>query len=277
MMKLFAGTFLLILGAFSGADALAASERLSFDPSSCWRDSDGKIIVRLTSGMAFAFEPTFVSDIVGWTPVVTPDLPPVGCPGNPLVFGGITYSSKSLMENALGALDFPAPERMSLLGHTEPGINLQKLNLRLFDSIIARFGVEHCEVLPENLEVCRACTRAEGSVNQCRNDAEGGLSWPKAVGYDRIPSFYRALPETYFEHDGLPFAGKCSWPVGKDQPRKCEFRYQIEDGVSVMYKINDFDVPEAEFISYDRHIRNLILSARAPQFDASPEEMERPQ
>ena len=64
-----------------------------------------------------------------------------------------------------------------------------------------------------------------------------------------MPALYRALPGAYFEHDGLPFAGRCNWPFGNlpDVPRWCEFSYWIEEGVSVMYKISDFMVPETEF------------------------------
>jgi len=272
--KFFAGTILLMLSAFTGAIALAASERGSFDPDTCWQDSGRKIIVRLTSGKAFAFEPLLLSVRVGKDAVVGPDLPPEGCPGNPLVFGGISFFSKSYMEEALGGLDFTAPERLEIFGHAGP-VGSQRVSLKLFDYFIKLYGVEHCSVLPGNLEVCRACTHAEGTADQCSTGASENSSRPKVVGYERVAARYRALPGMYFEYDGLPFAGECTWPVWKDRPRKCKFHYQLEDGLSVAYTINDFDVPETEFISYDRHIRNLILSTRAPQYDLSPKEMER--
>ena len=252
--------------------------RESFDAGACWQDSGGKIIIRLMSGKAFAFEPTNFTVRVSWDPVTGPDLPPEGCPGNPLVVRQISFPHWDDWPVSEAAVDRPTNrlERLMVAGHEGP-IHAQRGDLRRF--VIRRnqtTGV-HCEVLPGQLEVCRACTPVEGAAEPCRNRWAGveGSTQPKTVGYDRVPASYRALPGAYFEHDGLPFAPWCTWPVLEDTPRWCQASYGLEDGISVHYKINDWKVPETEFIAFDRKLRAKILSARAPEFDATPEEMER--
>lgn len=269
----------LVLALLAAATALAsaphafAQERGTFDPESCWQDSGGKIIVRLISGKAFAFEPTYFTVRVRWDPVTGPDLPPEGCPGNPLVARQISFPNWPDWPVSEAAVDRPTNslERLRIFGHGGP-IHLQRSAIRLFKIYKNRNDGEHCEILPGQLEVCRSCTRVSGTSDQCRSGWAGvvGTTQPQVVGYDRVPARYRALPGTYFEHGGLPFAGKCTWPVLSDTPRWCEFRYWLEDGVSVSYKINDWKVPETEFIAYDRKIRVMIQAARAPQYDVFP-------
>jgi len=249
------------------------SERGTFDPESCWQDNGGKIIVRLISGLAFAFEPQFFSIRVSWDPVTGPDLPPEGCPGNPLVARSIGFPNWPdwpVSEAALEKKTLPL-ERFAIYGHGGP-IRIQKSDQRIFDWTKRRHG--QCEVLSGVLEVCRVCDPASDAPRRCVN-YRSLRKPPGTVDYSRVPASYRALAGAYFEHDGLPFAGYCRRPNFSDTPRWCEFRYAIQDGLVVKYKINDWKVPETEFIAFDRKIRKRVLAARAPQFDATPEEMER--
>lgn len=250
-----------------------AADRGTFDPDTCWQDSGGKIIVRLISGKAFAFEPTYFAIRVKWDPVEGPDLPPEGCPGNPLVARSIEFPSLATAEIALGDPTFPAPERLRIYGHYGP-VNLQKSYIRLLGAFRRQYGREHCEILPDELLVCRACSAVPGHPGTCFLQA--GQFTPPTGGYDRVPAKYQALPGTYFEHDGLPFAGECSQPIAfrGDKPRECSFGYALEDGISVSYRVLDWKVPETTFIAYDRRIRELVVSRRAPEYDATPEEME---
>ena len=256
--------------------AAAETTRGTFDPDTCWQDNGGKIIIRLISGVAFAFEPVFFSARVGWGPIVGPDLPPEGCPGNLLVVNSIGFPNWPDWPVAEGALKHETNqlERLGIFGHEGP-LHIQRGALRLFENLIKQYGTEHCEMLPSQLEVCRACSSVQGKTQLCNDRWKDEANQPKIVGYDRVPARYHALPGAYFEHNGIPFVGGCTWPVWIDTPRWCQFRYQIEDGLTVSYKINDWKVPETEFIAFDRKIREMTLAARAPEYDATPEEMER--
>ncbi|MEM9423007.1 MAG: hypothetical protein AAF986_11020, partial [Pseudomonadota bacterium] len=157
--------------------------------------------------------------------------------------------------------------RLRLFGHDGP-MSSQKSAIRLLEKCRKQYGTQHCEILPGKLEVCRACTTAPGETDKCLSGAAAGRPMPQVVGYGLRGARYRALPGEYFEFDGLPFAGKCTLlSVLPHIPRTCEFDYQMEDGLSVMCRIYDDAVPETEFIAYDRHIRALISSARAPAYD----------
>jgi len=86
-----------------------ASETQSFDPDGCWEENDGKIVIRLISGLAFAFEPTSFHLRTRGGPITDPDLPPEGCPGNWLVAKSDSVPHPAIAARELGDAAPPPP------------------------------------------------------------------------------------------------------------------------------------------------------------------------
>ncbi len=236
---------ILAIGGGASADAPVC-------PENTGGDTGGKVLVRLVSGLAFWFDGSGYMLRGSPLPSDDPNLPPEGCPGNPIITRGISfpYRYNALLEDRR-APRFPEgrPDLLQIFGHDGP-VNIQRGDLKLFDHFKAE-GAE-CEVLSDVLEVCRIVSR----------------SLPRR----RWNALYRALPGAYFEHEGLPFAGKCIRSGGGDElgSRICEFDYMLMDGLSVCYRIDDRKIPEDQFIAFDRELRRQILAARAPEHDVRP-------
>lgn len=234
----------------------------------CDIDIGDDIIVRLvgvnapveSAGIAFRLTtPAFWVRYPKEPPTGQP-LPPLGCPGNPVVAESLGFPFQPV---GVAGIPNATVERLALYGHDGP-VGIQRNNLKLLEYLRRRHGPNVCNIIGGVLEACRSCSNATSPSSDCPTGHEV---------YKRfeVPAAYRALPGTYVEHEGLPFAGDCSWPRSvfptQTVGRPCEFRYQLEHGPSVAYRIDDALIPEEAFIAFDREVRRQILAARMPLYD----------
>ncbi|MEL6220908.1 MAG: hypothetical protein AAFR79_21060, partial [Pseudomonadota bacterium] len=196
-----------------------------------------------------------------------PSLPPLGCPGNPIVALsiGFPFRPASPAEVAEGA---PAlwPYKMWISGGEGP-VNGQKGDIQIKDDFARAYGA--CDTTEERVEFCRSCPEAEGQPGHCKLYGEDS----KAVPRSEVPAYFAALPGAYNEMDGIPFAGHCSWSDGslsvgaRAKGRPCEIRYKLMDGLTVFYSFDDARLPENRFLAFDRLVRKRVLATRAPEYD----------
>lgn len=258
----------LLLCALPGLGA--ASE---FDSSKCDVDLGGDMIVRLGSetnltiespGLAFRFPAGLYWRALPAEPSDDPSLPPLGCPGNPIVALsiGFPFRPASPAEVAEGA---PAlwPYTIIISGG-EGRVEIQKNNIQIKDDFARLYGA--CDMTEERVEFCRSCPEAEGQPGHCKIDG-------KWVPQSTVPAYFAALPGSYDEMDGIPFAGRCSWSDGflsvgaRAKGRPCEIRYKLMEGLTVFYSFDDARLPENRFLAFDRLVRKRVLATRAPEYD----------
>ncbi|PIE08475.1 MAG: hypothetical protein CSA74_01910 [Rhodobacterales bacterium] len=237
----------------------------SFDPTICPGDHQGKLLVRLESGLAFRIQPHgFLLGRIAPEPA-GPGLPPWGCPGNPVVTShfSLAYRYEALLENKRNPQTPEGLGRPSLLRIIagDGPVHMQESNLVLFHYSKDQFN--SCEITNEGLEICRSCKVVDGRCLRA-GSTEPGPNRPTAM-------YGRALPGVYEEHNGLPFIIHCYTDDRPDVPyptnKWCEVRYKLMDGLSVSYRITDRKVSEDSYIAFDQEVRRQILAARAPEFD----------
>lgn len=224
----------------------------SFDPTVCHSDANGKVTVRLSSGLAFQFPPNnFLVRHYAPSSVEDPT-EPYGCPTNPVVVDGIAfpYLYNDLLAQKQG---HPStgnafrPALLQIFGHSGP-VNIQKGDLKNFQRKAGRAKKHECGSIGEILNYCRTGLGLD----------KNGHLWPTT---------YAAEPGAYHEYAGLPLAGRCRSANKSNGSRWCEFHYQMEAGLSVMWRVFTHRVPESEFLDLDRSIRSQIQSARRPELD----------
>ena len=114
-------TLFMLIEATGGAFA----QTNSFDPSVCPTETHGKVLVRLTSGLAFRFDPDGFLLRGSTSPPEGSNLPPEGCPGSPIVTAGITFP-----------FQYNASLRATLAGRKSPHQPIQKLEVIAVDGAL---------------------------------------------------------------------------------------------------------------------------------------------
>ncbi len=261
---------ILRLGAFLGVLALLAlvprpvsAQLNTFDPAICPDDAQGKLTVRLSSGLAFRLPPSgFLLGRVA-PPSAEPDAPPHGCPGNPIVTTRISfpYRYEALQSGTYQPVTHGIrPSLLQVFGHDGP-VRVHRSRLKLFDEYKSRH--EACEIQSSGLEVCWVC-KLEGDY--C--PIEGRPAKHKS----EIAWYGRALPGAHPAFEALPFAIRCHW--AQDTEYACESRYKIQDGLSVSYRIRQPQLEIDDILPFDLDLRRQIEAARAPELDGDPVEIE---
>ncbi|MEM6467488.1 MAG: hypothetical protein AAF679_13440, partial [Pseudomonadota bacterium] len=211
--------------------------------------------VQLRSGVEFKVpgESLFLKGLQ--KPAEGADLPPPGCPGNPFQARGIFFSALYDRMQAYRDPNLPplVPSSMTIWGHESP-VFLHKAKVEMFDEVKPRLA---CSVYHGALEFCR-----------CKADADNlGFCLPSQLctGGVLITALadsggsFKALPGTYVEVDGLPYAGSCQSAYQPGGPVACEVRGKIQDGLTVTYKFDLRNTPPGQMLALDRAIRASVL------------------
>ncbi|MEM6972826.1 MAG: hypothetical protein AAF577_08470 [Pseudomonadota bacterium] len=215
-----------------GAPLKAPAETVA--APSCGEGVQEGAIVVLSSGVAFRLPPGSYRLRGGAHPPDVADLPPEGCPGNPIVTRGISFPILPPTPAEIAA-GIPAaiPRRLTVYGHDGP-VHAQGSFLHAFESF-QRLGY-HCEVIGDVLEACRSCSRPDLDGYSCRSESSNLY---RTLPLSDMPSKYRALPGTYPEPDGMRFAVSCTWLNRLHRipgyGRPCKVSYRLMDGVSLNY------------------------------------------
>ena len=225
-------SFALVVAATS-----APAQAPLYNPGLCSTEAFGQIVVRLESGLAFAFPVGDLHD-PGYRPTSNREpviLEPEGCPRHPLIrsWVGVTVHP----DRAQG---------VGLLGHEGP-TRVQDITLRAF---------ARCAANPAN-----PVRRLSTALEECRvrrPDGSPEVDWT---------SFMRAVPGSHPEFAGQPFAVFCFGALHRGGGRVCNAGYQIEPGLSVSYRFHDEVVPREKISAFDLEIRALIAARRAPEYD----------
>ncbi|MEO1552185.1 MAG: hypothetical protein AAFR93_17470, partial [Pseudomonadota bacterium] len=177
----------------------------TFDDSVCPVDTGGTVRVQLLSGVEFKVpgESLFLKGLQ--KPAEGADLPPPGCPGNPFQARGIFFSA--LYDQMLAYRDpnLPplVPSSMTIWGHESP-VLVHERKIRIFDITKPRLA---CSVYHGALEFCR-CKADADNLGFCVPEAMNN-GWVLVTAVRDSGGVFRALPGTYVEVDGLPYAGSC--------------------------------------------------------------------
>lgn len=260
---------MLVSATEAQAQVLFENEDQKFDPARCSVDTGGKVLVRLTSGLAFWFEPyTFVLRD-GLAKPLPPSGEPEGCPGNPIVTRAVSFPiqyTEALEAKRRGlSMRNPPVQAFSIFGHDGP--------TRLQDSEIERHAFlkgqgNACRVTEEGVEICLVgCRPDPDQSDQCRPI---GQDAPHVPLKEDLASSGLALPGVYAEFKGRRFAYGCMPPLkvsAEFRPRSCDVRYEIAEGLSVTYRFDSSQIPEDNVLTLDKMIRDQILAARAPEHD----------
>lgn len=252
---------------FAGAPTAAGAQTQSFDPSMCPGGGNGKLTVRLVSGLALQLPASGFMLRDAMPDPRDPSLPPYGCPENPVITRGfyLPYRYEALLANKYDPdLPLGRPDQLLIIGHDGPTMG-QDNALKAFERAKRQFSA--CEFTSEGLEVCRNCA-IEG--DWC-HQVPGRSDRTSKIG---IPAWLRAPDGLYAEYKGRPFIVDCTWafPADTQAPRnrECSVRYELTEGLSVSYRFTDPEVGEDHFLAYDRAIRQQIMDMRVPALDRPP-------
>ncbi|HMR36559.1 MAG TPA: hypothetical protein PJ999_09815 [Paracoccus sp. (in: a-proteobacteria)] len=248
---------LVVVALASLRAAEVSAETISYDPESCTTETDGRVFVRLASGLAFAF-PAF--DLLRLRdgpvddpgPVADPD-EPEGCPLNPIVAHAMVVRYQPVAPRSPGE---PAdgrwrPELLQIFSWGGP--------VALQDIALDRFS-EFCIKRPEVFQHGRALENVSPVLQECRGLTPGT---PDILG----PSTMVARPGTHIEHEGRRFAVRCDGAFSPGGSRSCDAHYRMRDGLSLMYRFEDGRIPLAHVAEFDLQVRAFIEARRVPEYD----------
>jgi hypothetical protein len=257
-----------IAAAFLASPALAQAE--AFDTALCPTPTGGKVIVRLVSGLAFAVEPGSYLLAHAITDRSAPSDVPQGCAENPLIAASVAIpfyfnAAEGVRRGEPAPIPFGRIESLEVFGHEGP-TNNQDGDLRRFEELLERGsscgdaegGWRFCHVCYPDPDRLGTCLLGEpGTANQ------GQPSWDS-------PTYVVGPPR-----EG---EGRSAWPVAFRRGGRwssghldCEARYQLRNGLSVVYKVIGSDAPWEVLpdllVSADRLVRDSIEALRAPASD----------
>lgn len=233
------------------------------------------MLVRLTSGLAFRFDPVGFLLRSAEQPVPDPTLPPEGCPGHPIVTDSIIFPfvyDEALKAKRTGKGSMmPALRLLTLYGHDGP-TRTQDSDLRLYKEVLeSATGTDGsgtpntCVRTEEGLQLCYSCVLTAGYPRYCATEryADGSL-----IDISKMGFWGAALPGIHVEYADRPFSVHC-YPVTEALSifQTCDVSYQLSDGLSVTYEFDAQQVPVTGLIGFDKAIRGQIMSARSPEFD----------
>lgn len=225
-------------------------ETLRYSPATCSDSADGRIFIRLLSGLHFAFP---YKDVKGlrWDGEDRPDLPadesePLGCPRNPAVAGSVRLAWRPDWDGPAPDPDWPAI-RLNVIHHDGP-LGLHEDLIYLAEKWTDRFVK-----LSDELEVHR------------------GRPAPSGTSVDGL-ALIVARPGAYPLAMGRRVAVRCLPAIRPGSPKNCRFDYGLTDGLSVDYQFagvpegsapspwTDGHVAEIDVLDFDRHIRRYLAA-----------------
>jgi hypothetical protein len=236
-----------------------ANTNITYDPSSCKTDAEGMVYFALGREV---FRRPFqgsmsIGGMLAEERAALPPPPdpsePEGCPGNP-VWGrsfSIDYEHLPADPNAYRQ---QTPFRAS--------INFIALRESDWDSVYdaATWG--------NQLSYERDFDRRKHDYDSCET-LPSGLIDCRVPESDRTREFwsatFQAEPDIYSAPFGRPFTVSClTWPVVARQD--CNVSYNYTRSTRIAYHFDLNDLPPAEFISFDRGLREKIESMRVRDY-----------
>jgi hypothetical protein len=253
---------LAALLALAAAPSAAETERLHYTPTTCSTDAEGKVYLRLNTGVAFGFPADALTYFRGEIDFEPPPVPnpddPEGCPGNPITTPG-----------AHVLFDFPRPAETLTEGFA-PDIRLllkiggasarsfdengllwrQGSALRLFR--MYRSVGNWCELTAGGWEVCYP----DGVREKPKNPRDFG-------------AIYLARESNHTRRSEAPLFLEC-WPPHLSGRRECSTIYQPLPRVKVSLRFYDDLIPVNQFFAIDRAITEWLEATRVPALDFEP-------
>lgn len=231
--------------AFFDPQSSFGTDYVSFNPSACETEPDGKLTIRLVTGVAFQFPADHLVPIVNLKGPDVPNFDTLGCPENPVIVLGTYIGSNGLNlgeynEEGLFVWSGPSIEFISIGATNRPPI-LQLSDLKAF---------------ARNRESGGLCEEFDGDLLRCFPDKAGEAP----IGYLSVRD------GKYEEFEGLPIGGSCIRRIGGKDYR-CTLYYQLEPGLAVSWRLNTINSSEDQIIGIDRKIRRKILAMRAEKYD----------
>lgn len=211
---------LVAIATISGLGA-ASAERIPYDPESCATATDGKVFVRLFTGLSFAF-PAWDLGYLGGPPPEPGDIGPIadpdepeGCPLNPIVTQhfSVRYRPVAARHPAEGGGERWHPRGLRIYSFNGPtGIQ---------DFYVEMFAESCINPLPSDDRTHRLVDYP--ALQECRLEQPGHAD-------DRDwPSFLVARPGLHPEANDRRFVVHCrGMTLLPGAPRTCEVRYEIE-------------------------------------------------
>jgi hypothetical protein len=233
------------------------AELVRYDPERCATDVRDQVFVRLQSGLAFAFPADDLLMLRG--PVNDPRLitdpsEPEGCPLNPIVTSGFAVAYRPARPPYPGEPEDARwqPQLLQIFGHAGP-TRLQESNLKFFH--------RYCIKKPDTDPRAHRLVEVSPILRECRVeqvDRSDDRDWP---------SYIVARPGAHLEFGGRPFAVHCYGSFLPGGSRECTADYQIESGLSVMYRFQDAIIPREHIAEFDLQIRAFVAARRTPEYD----------
>ncbi len=257
-------TLLLPLALFLLGAPVRAAPFFSFDPAACDEDPDGKVIVRLPSGLAFAvpYEGLVLSEAGSDNPDAAEVT--LGCPGNPVRTSTFRFSPEylALLE---GRLDPPysggAIYDLSVIG-SNVSVSQQRWRIEFIDEIGAR--TRNCGATAEGVRYCLACREDSARPGHCVMAPDAGTS-SDGRDLDRA-AMVLVDPENLTGPDNLPWATDC-WREEDNGTRFCNAAYPVMDGLSIAYTFLAEGFDRDRVREFDLDIRREVLGLRASEYD----------
>jgi hypothetical protein len=237
---------------------------LPFDPASCSHSSDGKIIVRMVSGLAFALPPDAVTlSLAEPRPQGNGHEPP-GCEGNPALITSFTINpdygllfddatSELLAANSVYPID--------VIGNNVAAVT-HRDNLVLQSEVVAHFG--NCGNTSEGLLICYHCRPDVARVQYCAKETQGGASSDgrlvKRAGFNLLDPLNLTGPEH------LPWVASCGAETAGGS-RFCETNSGLKNGLGLSYRFGRNGLDLNTLRRTDLALRKGVLALLAPEFD----------
>ena len=224
-----------------------------------------RVIVRLTSGVAFALPFDGVSlnsaepDPKGKTDVQ------YGCPENPIIsrsiiltgdYARITDANTAKILSAMGVIQL-----QPFVGRTLERVHIG--NLQLFDETAER--IDNCKNTSEGVLICYHCREDVAVPGHCVDLPHSGVS---SDGRPLETARFGARdPQNLVGSSALPWLARCSKESSTGR-RLCTTAYELQDGIDLRYSFGRsvfFDVDALRAMDMAAH--RTIQGLRAPEFD----------
>jgi len=234
---------------------IASAQKLEA-PEGCRVPTEGKIYVRLISGLAFAAEVPASGLPFSYPRSGDPTATePLGCPDNPVVETSLQISLFHTAER------HPALVNQGHYAYRAIGNNVivdtHLSRLERFAEYAAEF--DNCDTTAEGIHFCRVCKQDPNRPEFCAGDINTGER------IDRVGLFLKD-PDNLTGPESLPWAASCM-PSHVQSHWWCRVGYQLTDGLSLAYQFGSKGLKLDQLRAIDLAIRDEVLKQRAPDLD----------
>lgn len=244
------------------ASSEARAEQFRYTPETCSTNADGKVYLRLNTGVAFGFPADALKHLRGAIDYEPPPVPnpddPEGCPGNPILTQSayLLFHFPRSAETPTGefapdlSLLFSIGGAEARLFDNDGYVGSQGSSIRLYRKL--REAGKWCESTPAGWNVCY------GAVERPENPTDFG-------------AFYVAEQDIHPLRSGAPLSLQC-WPPHPGGDRECSTTYQPLPRIRMSVRFTDNLIPVEQFFDLDRAITAWLKATRVPELDFEPPE-----